>query len=68
LLGVMAFFEWLQSRHEVVAPSDSGCDDAFCDAGCDRTFDNSCDGVHGADDFGLELGWNVELDLLEEVF
>lgn len=66
--GVVAFFERLEGRHEVVAARDAGGDDALGDAGGHGAFDDGGDGVHGAHDFGLELGWNVELDLLEEVF
>ena len=68
LLGVVALFERLEGGHEVVAASDSGGDDTLCDAGCDSTFDDSGDRVHGTDDLGLELRWDVEFDLLEEVF
>ena len=43
-------------------------DDALGDAGGDGAFDDGGDGIHGADDFGLELRGDVEFDLLEEVF
>ena len=68
LFGVVAFFEGLESGHEVVAAGHTVCDDTLCDTGCDGTFDNGGNGVHGADYFGLELWGYVELDLLEEVF
>lgn len=64
----MAFFERLEGCHEVVATSDAGCDDPLGDTRRDGAFDDGGDGVHGPDDFLLELGWNVEFDLLEEVF
>ena len=46
----------------------AGGDDSFSDTGCDGAFDDRCDRVHGTDNFGLELGWDMEFDLLEEVF
>jgi hypothetical protein len=51
-----------------VTTSNTGCDDTLGDTGCDGSFNDGGDGVHGADDFGLELGRDVEFDLLEEVF
>lgn len=68
LLRVMAFFERLQRRHQVVAARDTGGDDALGDAGGDGAFDDGGDRVHGSDDFGLELWGDVQFDLLEEVF
>lgn len=68
LLRVVALFERLQRRHQVVAARDAGGDDALGDAGGDGAFDDGGDGVHGSDDFGLELRGDVEFDLLEEVF
>lgn len=68
LFGVITFFERLERRHEVVPAGDAGGDDAFGDASGHGAFDDCGDGVHGADDFGLELGWDVEFDLFEEVF
>lgn len=68
LFWMMTLFERLESRHQVVASSYTRCDDALGDTRCDCTFDNGGDRVHGADNFGLELRGNVELDLLEEVF
>ncbi len=50
-----------------MAASYTGGDDALSDTGGDSAFDDGCDGVHRANDFGLELWGNVELDLLEEV-
>ena len=64
----MALLEGLERRHEVVPARDAGCDDPLGDARRDGAFDDRGDGVHGADDFGLELWGYVELDLLEEVF
>jgi hypothetical protein len=64
----MALLEWLERGHEVMSTGDTVCDDAFCDAGGDGTLDNGSDRIHGTDDLGLELRWDVELDLLEEVF
>ena len=43
LLGVMAFLERLQRSHEVVTTSDTMCDDALGDTGCDGTFNDGCD-------------------------
>ena len=68
LLRVMTFFERLEGGHQVVATSDAGGDDTLGDTGCDGAFDDSGDGVHRADDLGLELGRDMEFDLLEEVF
>jgi hypothetical protein len=68
LFRVVAFFEGLEGGHEVVTTGDAGGDDSLGDAGCDGTFDDGSDGVHGSDDFVLELRWDVEFDLLEEVF
>jgi len=65
---VVALLEGLKSGHEVVATGDTRGDDPFSDTSCDGTFDNGCDRVHGANNFGLELGRDVELDLLEKVF
>lgn len=44
------------------------CDDFFGDISCDGIFDDSGDGIYGLDNFGLELRWNMQFDLLEEVF
>ena len=68
LFWVMAFFEGLQGRHEIVTASYTGGDDAFGDTGSDGAFNDGGDGVHRANDLGLELRGNVEFDLLEEVF
>lgn len=43
-------------------------DDALSDAGGDGAFDDGGNRVHGADNFRLKLGGDVEFDLLEEVF
>lgn len=64
---MVAFFERLESSHKVVATGDTGGDDSFSYTGCDGTFDNCCDGVHRADNFGLELWRDVKFDLLKEV-
>ena len=64
----MAFFEGLQGRHEIVTASNTGGDDALGDTSSDSTFDYSGDGIHRANNLGLELRGNVEFDLLEEVF
>jgi hypothetical protein len=64
----MTFFERLQGSHEVVTASDAVRDNSLSDTGCDGAFDDGGDGIHGAHDFGLELGWDMEFDLLEEVF
>ena len=68
LFRVMALFEGLQGRHEVVAASYAGSDDALSDTGCDSAFDDGSDGVHRADYFRLELWGYVKFDLLEKVF
>lgn len=67
-LGVVALLERLQGTHEVVATSHTVGDDAFGDTSSDGTLDNGSHGVHGADNLGLELGRDVKLNLLEEVF
>ena len=68
LFWVVAFFEGLQGRHEIMTASYTGGDDALGDTGSDGAFNDGGDGVHGANDLGLELWGNVEFDLLEEVF
>lgn len=68
LLGMVTLFEGLQSSHEVVSAGDTVRDDALGDTGRDCTLDYGSDGVHGSHDLGLELWWDVQLDLLEEVF
>jgi len=65
---MVAFFEGLEGRHEVMSSGDTGCDQPLGQAGCHGAFDDGGDGVHWADDAGLELGRDVELDLAEEVF
>ena len=64
-LRMIALLEGLQGGHKVVSTSDSVGDDTLGDAGCDGALDDSGNGVHGADDLGLELRRNMELDLLE---
>jgi hypothetical protein len=68
LLRVMTLLERLQSRHEVMSSRHTGGDDTFRDTSGDCTLDDSSHGVHRPDDLVLELRWDVELDLLEEVF
>jgi hypothetical protein len=68
LFWVMAFFERLQGGHKIMPTGHTVGDDTFGDTSCDGSFDDGGDGVHGSDDFGLKLGWDVEFDLLEEVF
>ena len=68
LFWVVAFFERLEGSHKVMPTRNTVCDDTFGDTCCDGSFDDGGDGVHGTDDLGLELGWDVEFDLLEEVF
>jgi len=65
---MMAFLEGLESGHKIMSTCYTGCDDTFGDAGSNGTFDNGGDGIHGADDLGLELRWHMEFDLLKEVF
>ena len=68
LSRVVAFFEGLKGSHQVVTTGNAGGNHTLCDTGCDGAFDDGGDGVHGAYDFGLELGGNVEFNLLEKVF
>ena len=65
---MVAFFKGLQGRHEIMTASYTGGDDALGDTSSDSAFDYSGDGVHRANDLGLELWGNVKFDLLEEVF
>ena len=65
---MVALFERLERSHEVVPPGDARGDDALGDAGGDGAFNDGGDGVHRPHDLVLELGWDVEFDLLEEVF
>ena len=60
--------ERLECRHEVVATSYSRCDDTFCQASGDCALDDGSDGVHGPDDLILILGWDMQLNLLKEIF
>lgn len=46
---------------------DTVCDNALSNTGCDGSFDNGSDRIHGSDNLGLKLWRDVELDLLEEV-
>jgi hypothetical protein len=64
-LWVMSFLEGLKSCHEIMSPSNTGGDDSFSDASCDSAFDNSGYGIHRSYNLGLELRWDMELDLLE---
>lgn len=66
-LGVVALLEGLEGTHEVVATGDAVGNDALADTGSDGALDNGGDRVHGTDNLGLELGRDVELNLLEEV-
>lgn len=68
LFGVVAFFEGLKGSHQVVTTGNAGGNDTLRDTGCDGAFDDGSNGVHGANDFGLELRGDVEFDLLEKVF
>jgi len=65
LLWVVALLEGLQSGHEVVSTSDTRCDNTLGDTGSDGTLDDSGNRVHGSHNLRLELGRNMELDLLE---
>lgn len=64
----MALFEGLQGCHEIVAASYTGGNDTLGNTGCDSAFNDGSDRIHRANDFGLELWGNMELDLLEEIF
>ena len=68
LLGVVAFFEWLESSHEVMTTGNTMCDNALSNTSRNSTLDNSRDRVHRSHDLGLELWRHVKLDLLEKVF
>ncbi len=64
---MVAFLEGLEGGHEVVATGDTVGNDTFRDAGGDGALDDRGHRIHGPHDLGLELGRNVELDLLEQV-
>ena len=68
LLGMVAFLEGLQSRHEVMSSGHTRSDDTLRDTCGDGTLDDRGHGVHRSDDLVLELWRYVEFDLLEEVF
>jgi hypothetical protein len=68
LFGVVAFFKGLEGSHEVMPTCNTVCDDTLGNTGCDSSFDDGGNGVHRADDLGLELRRDVKFDLLEEVF
>ena len=64
---MVAFFERLKGRHQVVTTSNAGCDDSLSDTGSNGAFDDGGDGIHRTDDFRLELRRDMEFDLLEEI-
>ena len=64
----MPLLKGLKRSHEVVTACYAVGNDALGYTRCDGAFDYGGYGVHGAYDFGLELRWDVEFDLLEEVF
>ena len=64
---MVAFSERLESSHQIVPAGDAGGDDAFSDTSGDCTLDNSSNRVHGTNYFRLELWWDVESDLLEQI-
>lgn len=68
LLWVVSLLERLEGGHKVVATSDTVGDHSLGDTSGHGTLDNGSDGVHRTDHLGLVLWWDVELDLLEEVF
>jgi hypothetical protein len=65
---MMTFLERLKRGHEIMATSNTMCNDSLCDTSCDGTLDNGSDGVHRSNNLGLELRRDVEFDLLEEIF
>lgn len=67
LLGVVAFFEWLQRGHQVVSTCDTVGNHSLGDTGCHCTLDNGGHGVHRTDNLGLVLRGDVKLDLLEQI-
>jgi hypothetical protein len=67
-LGVIAFLKGLKSRHEVMSSSNTMSNNSLCDTSSNSTLDNGSHGIHGPDNLGLELGRDMELDLLEKVF
>lgn len=68
LLWVISLLERLKSGHQIVSTGDAVCDHSLSDTGSHGTLDNGSNGVHRTDNLGLVLWWDVELDLLEEVF
>jgi hypothetical protein len=51
-----------------VATGDTVGNHSFGDTGSHGTLDDGSNRVHGTDNLGLILWWDVKLDLLEEVF
>lgn len=68
LLWVVAFLERLQGGHEVMSSGDTRRDDALGDTSGHGSLDNCGHGIHGSNNLVLELRWNVQFDLLEQVF
>lgn len=68
LLRVVSLLEGLKGGHEVVTTGDTVGDHSLGDTGSHGTLDDGSNGVHRTDNLGLVLWWDVELDLLEEVF
>jgi hypothetical protein len=64
---MVTLLERLEGSHEIMPSSNTVSDDSLGDTGSNGTFHDSSDGVHRSDNLGLELGWHVELDLLEKV-
>jgi hypothetical protein len=67
LLGMVALLERLERGHQVMTAGHTVGDNPLGDTCGDGALDYCGDGIHGTDDLGLELGRDVELDLLEEV-
>jgi hypothetical protein len=68
LLWVISLLERLEGGHQVVATGNTVGDHSLGDSGGHGALDDGSNGVHRPDHLGLVLGWDVELDLLEEVF
>lgn len=68
MFWVVTLLERLEGSHEIMPTRDTVRNDALRDTSCNGSFDNGSDGVHGSHHLGLELRWDMELDLLEEVF
>lgn len=66
--GMITLLEWLESAHKVMATGNTVRYNTLTNTGSNGSLDNGGHGVDGTNNLGLELGRNMKLNLLEEVF